>query len=180
MKEIYWNTANDMLLVEDLDSGEVIRFDEMPRAFFIAMDAKIRENYPDQHAELCQMAGKIGCEYGRAFQFSACNFSTKDGSPDIDDDGNFIVERVSCPVRHTCKRSTCKAQVSGKLSAREIQVIALFVKGYSEEEIGERLFISKSTVHNHTSHIYTKLNLTGTANPDHQLVAYACKNKLVN
>lgn len=180
MKEIYWNTAKDMLLIEDLDSGAVTRFDELPRTFFIAMDNKIWENYTDQHAELCQLVGQIGCEYGRVYQFSACNFSTKDGSPDIDDDGNFILERVSCPTRHICKRNTCKCQVSGKLSSREIQVISLFVKGFSEEEIGERLFISKSTVHNHTTHIYTKLNLTGRPNPDRQLVAYAVKNKLIN
>ena len=178
MKEIYWNTVKDMLLIEDLESGEVTKFEEMPRTFFIAMDNKIRENYPDQYAELCQFVGSVGCEYGRVYQFFACNFSTQDGQPDIDDDGNFCLEHVSCPIRHTCKRSTCRAQVSGKLSKREVQVISLFIKGFPEDEIGERLFISKSTVHNHITHIYTKLNLTGTANPDRQLVAYAYKNKL--
>lgn len=179
MKEIYWNTQKDMLLLEDLDSGNVTRFDQLQRSFIITLDAKIREFFPDQHAELCQLVGTIGCEYGRIFQFFACNSSTKDGQPDIDEDFNFILERVSCPIRHTCKRITCKAQVSGKLSDREVQVISLFVKGFSEEEIGERLFISKSTVHNHTTHIYTKLGITGTPNPDRLLVAYAYKNKLI-
>jgi DNA-binding NarL/FixJ family response regulator len=59
-------------------------------------------------------------------------------------------------------------------------VISLFVKGFSESEIGDRLFISQSTVHNHTTHIYTKLGFTGIANPDRLLVAHAIKNKLVN
>lgn len=180
MTEFYFNTDKTMLLAENLKTGAVTRFDQMPRPFFIEIDFKVKEQFPEVHAELCTILGNAGCEYGRVYQFVACNFSTRDGNPDIDDDGNFILERVSCPVRHTCKRITCKARVSGKLSEREIQVIALFVKGYSEEDIGERLFISKSTVHNHTSHIYTKLGLTGTANPDRQLVAYACKNKLVN
>ena len=180
MKEIYFNTAKDMLLIEDLTTGSVTRFDELPRSFFSTFDNKIQELYFEVHSELCSLVGHTGCEFGRVYQFCACNFSTKDGNPDIDDDGNFIFERVSCPIRHTCKRITCKAKVSGKLSCREIQVISLFVKGFSEEEIGERLFISKSTVHNHTTHIYTKLNLTGRANPDRQLVAYAVKNKLAN
>lgn len=180
MKEIYWNATKDMLLLEDLKTGEVKRFDELPRSFFIGNDLKILELFPDQHEELCQTIGTTGCEYGRVFQFSACNFSTRDSSPDIDDDGNFTFERVSCPVRHTCKRITCQAKVSGKLSDRELQVLALFVKGFSEEEIGERLFISRATVHNHTTHIYTKLNLTGKANPDRHLMAFAYRNKLVN
>lgn len=180
MKEIYWNTAKDMLLIEDLETGVITRFDEMPRTFFIGLDQKIKEIYPGQHEELCNIIDKIGCEFGRVYQFCACNFSTKDGNPDIDDDGNFIFERVSCPIRHNCKRTTCKAQVSGKLSERELQVLSHFVKGISEEEIAERLFISKSTVHNHTTHIYTKLGLTGSANPDRLLVSYAYKHKLLN
>jgi hypothetical protein len=180
MKEFYFNSANDMLLIEDLKIGSVTRFDQMPRSFFISIDAKIKEQFSEVHAELCTLIGNVGCEYGRVYQFCACNFSTRDGNPDIDDDGNFILERVSCPIRHTCKRITCKAKVSGKVSAREIEVINLFVKGFSEEEIGERLFISKSTVHNHTNHIYTKLGFTGMANPDRLLAVYAVKNKIVN
>lgn len=179
MKEIYWNTAKDMLLIEDLQTGEVTRLDEMPRSFFVRSDKSVASNFPDVHEELCDLVGKSGCEYGRFYQFAACNFSTQDGNPDIDDDGNFILEKVSCPLRHVCKRITCRAQVSGKLSNREIQVVSLFVKGFSEEEIGERLFISKSTVHNHTTNIYSKLGFTGTANPDRLLVLYASKNKIV-
>lgn len=179
MKEIYWNTSKDMLLMEDLQTGSVTRFDELSRSYIITLDKKIREVYPDQHEELCNIVGRVGCEYGRVYQFFACNSSMKDGHPDIDEDFNFILERVSCPIRHACKRTTCKAQVTGKISEREIQVIALFVKGFSEEEIAERLFISKSTVHNHTTHIYSKLGLTGTTNPDRLLVAYALKYKIV-
>lgn len=179
MKEIFWNTAKDMLLIEDLTTGEVKRFDEMPRSFFIRCDKTVQENYPDVHEELCDLVGKTGHEYGRFYQFAACNFSIQDGHPDIDDDGNFITERVCCPMRHVCKRITCKAQITGKLSKREIQVVALFVKGFSEEEIADRLFISKATAHNHTTNIYAKLGYTGTGNPDRQLVAYAFKHKLV-
>jgi DNA-binding CsgD family transcriptional regulator len=180
MIEIYWNTAKDMLLHEDLLKGEVIRFDQLPRSFFIRFDAKIRQDYPEQHAELCNIVGSGPKEYGRVYHFCSCNFSSRDGNPDIDDDSNFIFERVSCPIRHACKRTTCKASMSGKLSARELEVIPLFVEGFLEEEIGERLFISKATVHNHITHIYQKLSFTGSNNPDRQLVAYAIKNKLTH
>ena len=68
--------------------------------------------------------------------------------------------------------------MSGNLSTRELQVVSFFAEGFQEEEIGERLFISKATVHNHVTHIYQKLSFTGSSNPDRQLVAYAIKNKL--
>ena len=178
MKEIYFNTAKDMLLVEDLASGEVVRMDHISRSFIVNTDLKIRDMYPEQHAELVKLVGNDCCEYGRVYQFFACNFSEQDGQPDIDDDGNFIFERVACPIRHSCKRTTCSPRVSGKLSTRELQVVALFVKGFAEEEIGERLFISPSTAHNHVTHIYQKLNLTG-GNPDRKLMAYAFKNNLM-
>ena len=178
MIEFYFNTAKTMLLVEYLKTANVVRLDQLERGKIIMFDLKIKEQFPEVHAELCEIVGGVGCEYGRVYQFIACNFSERDGHPDIDDDGNFILERVSCPIRHTCKRITCKAKASGNLSEREIEVICLFVKGFSEIEISERLFISKSTVHNHTTNIYSKLGFTGTSNPDRLLVAYAFKNKL--
>ncbi len=180
MIEIYWNTTKDMLLHENLATGEVTRFDKLPRSFFINLDKKIRETYPEQHAELCRIIGEGPREYGRVYQFCTCNFSSRDGNADIDDDGNFIFEKVSCPIRHVCKRTTCRATMTGKLSTRELQVVSFFAEGYPEEEIGERLFISKATVHNHITHIYQKLSFTGSSNPDRQLVAYAIKNKLTH
>jgi DNA-binding CsgD family transcriptional regulator len=177
MKEIYWNSKRDMLVVEDLTTGQITRMDQMPRAFFLSVDRKIHELYPDIYQELELIVGKDCCEYGRVYQFFACNFSIKDANPDLDDDGNFIFERVSCPMRHTCKYSICSPRASGKLSSREIQVIALFAKGFHEDEIGERLFISKSTVHNHITHIYEKLNFKHS-NPDRLLVAYAIKQNI--
>jgi DNA-binding CsgD family transcriptional regulator len=175
MKDIYWNSTNDMLLMEDIRTHEVVRMDHAPRSFIVAMDRKIKTQYPEQYEELEKLIGREGCEYGRVYQFFACNFSIKHGSSNIDDDGNFIFERVVCPIRHNCKKGICLPPITGKLSERELQVIALFAKGFHEDEIGERLFISKSTVHNHITNIYQKLNLTGR-NPDRQLIVYAFRN----
>ncbi len=43
------------------------------------------------------------------------------------------------------------------LSAREIEVLALIAEGLSNEEVGERLFISLHTIKAHTRNIYAKL-----------------------
>jgi len=43
------------------------------------------------------------------------------------------------------------------LSTREIEVLELLAEGLSNQEIAEKLFISKNTVKTHTSSLYTKL-----------------------
>jgi two-component system, NarL family, response regulator LiaR len=49
---------------------------------------------------------------------------------------------------------------SEPLSEREIDVLRLIARGLTNEEIGEKLFISPATVRTHVSNILTKLNLT--------------------
>ena len=58
------------------------------------------------------------------------------------------------------------------LTAREIQVLRLIMKGFSDKEIGEMLFISRKTVSNHVSNILEK---SGTANRA-EAAAYAERN----
>jgi len=47
-----------------------------------------------------------------------------------------------------------------KLSSRESEVLVLLLEGYTNKEIGEKLFISYITVRTHVSHIFEK---TGTS-----------------
>lgn len=178
MKEFYWNTGRNMLICEDLSTGDITQFSALGRSFLIEADARIRDNYPDVYAELCQWIGDgPGKEYGRVYQFCSCNFSQKDGLPDVDDDFNFITEVVSCPVRHQCRWHICRPVLTRSLSCREIEVIRLFVK-FTEEEIADRLFISPATVHNHITRIYQKLGFSGPTAPK-QLVEYAYKSKII-
>ena len=48
----------------------------------------------------------------------------------------------------------------------------------SEDEIAEKLFISRYTVHNHINNMYSKTGIKGKSTPDRKLMAYAFKNKL--
>ncbi len=45
------------------------------------------------------------------------------------------------------------------LSARELEVLALVAGGFSNREIGERLFITEGTVKNHVSNVLAKLDV---------------------
>jgi pimeloyl-ACP methyl ester carboxylesterase/DNA-binding CsgD family transcriptional regulator len=56
--------------------------------------------------------------------------------------------------------STSAADI-GELSARECEVLQLVAAGLSNEQIGERLFLSTRTVERHLSNVYVKLRLSG-------------------
>lgn len=62
-----------------------------------------------------------------------------------------------------------------KLSKREEEILELVCMGKSNEEIAEKLFISKRTVENHKTNLIQKTETGNTVN----LVIYAYKNKLV-
>jgi two-component system response regulator NreC len=55
------------------------------------------------------------------------------------------------------------------LTPREREILLLIAGGYSGKEIAEKLVISPSTVHSHSTNLMTKLNL----NTRHELVRYA-------
>lgn len=63
----------------------------------------------------------------------------------------------------------------GELSEREREIMFLLVRGLSNQEIAEKLFISPSTVQTHRSHILQKLGLETTID----LVRYAIRNGLI-
>ncbi|TCP58172.1 LuxR family two component transcriptional regulator [Tumebacillus sp. BK434] len=62
-----------------------------------------------------------------------------------------------------------------KLSPREHEVLITLVKGLSNKEIAEQLFISETTVKLHISNIYRKLGVKSRS----QAIMYAVKEKLV-
>lgn len=64
---------------------------------------------------------------------------------------------------------------SFNLSDRELEILKLIGKGYSNVEIGERLFISPRTVGGHRNSILKKLNVKNTAN----MISIAIENKLI-
>ena len=62
------------------------------------------------------------------------------------------------------------------LSKRELEILPLIAKGYGNNEIAEKLFVSVKTVEAHKTHIMQKLNLKSKP----ELVEYALKKKLLD
>jgi DNA-binding NarL/FixJ family response regulator len=59
------------------------------------------------------------------------------------------------------RREDAQRELSGILTAREVEVARLIAAGLQNKEIAGRLFISEGTVKIHLHHIYEKLKVTG-------------------
>ena len=78
-------------------------------------------------------------------------------------------------TRALIRAATRPPSIGVDLSDREREVLALMTKGVSNREIGERLYISSSTVKNHVSNILSKLGAVSRT----QAVAMAVEQHLV-
>jgi len=180
MIEFFWTTEKTRLMVHDLQTDEVEAFTLSKLSLAKKVDRKVKECYPETWEKLCDIYGDADAMvFARANRFLKCNFSVHDNRPDIDDDFNFDLELVPCPLRGECKDNICKPKLTSSLTDRELDVIRLHVEGLSQDEIGDRLYISGRTAHNHISNIYRKLNLCGTSCPDKGLINYAYKHGLL-
>ena len=66
-------------------------------------------------------------------------------------------------------------KVSEILSKREIEILTLICKEFSNAEIADKLFLSVSTVETHRKNLISKLGVNNTVG----LVKYALKNRLI-
>lgn len=78
-------------------------------------------------------------------------------------------------VRNMTRIEEPKVDDEDALSEREIEILVEVCAGLSNQEIADKLFISKRTVDKHRANILEKTGCKNTAN----LVVYAIKNRLV-
>ena len=104
---------------------------------------------------------------------------------------NSDIDEVVCAVRDVCAGGSYfsqelldslvsnlkESQVEAEplLSEREMEVLPLICQGLSNQEIADKLFISKRTVDNHRANILEKSGCKNTAG----MVVWAIKNGLV-
>jgi len=177
--EFYYSLDKEKLMLEDLTTGEVKTLNIELLGDVKELDKQIKKLYPLTHEKLCKKFGvEFHSSYARVYQFLCCNLGIRDGIADIDEDGNFHLEKTSCPIRHICKDDFCKPILDTTLSKRESEILKLFYKGLNDEEIGQSLFITSGTVHNHITNIYEKLDFTFKPHPGRHLMAYIAGNKL--
>ena len=60
-------------------------------------------------------------------------------------------------------RVSARREWPAGLSAREVEVLGLLARGYSNRQIAERLVVTPKTVSNHIQHIYMKIDVSSRA-----------------
>lgn len=85
--------------------------------------------------------------------------------------GIFSPEATQALIKAATRPSTPSFQ----LTEREVEVLALMADGLGNQEIADRLFISRSTVKYHISGVFTKLGVTNRT----EAIALAIKNRLI-
>lgn len=89
--------------------------------------------------------------------------------------GSFFSSELLQNLVNSLKSSPKSKEFQAELSEREMEILILICQGMSNQEIGDKLFISKRTVDKHRANILEKSDSKNTA----QLVVYAIKNRLV-
>jgi len=89
--------------------------------------------------------------------------------------GNYFSQELMQNLLRNYKITKAQKTPESELSEREIEILLLISEGLSNQEIGDRLFISKRTVEKHRANILDKTKCKNTAG----LVMYAIKNQLI-
>lgn len=89
--------------------------------------------------------------------------------------GSFFSSELLQNLVNSLKSASKNKDSHTELSERELEILILICQGFSNQEIGDKLFISKRTVDKHRSNILEKSESKNTA----QLVVYAIRNRLV-
>ncbi len=89
----------------------------------------------------------------------------------------FFSNEVTQELINTIKNKTniSSTEEEAKLTPREIEITKLIADEYTNEKIGEKLFISERTVETHRKNIFRKTNTKSVAG----LIKYAINNKII-
>ena len=91
------------------------------------------------------------------------------------DGGSFFSSELLQNLISSLKSAPKSKELHYELSEREMEILILICQGLSNQEIADKLFISKRTVDKHRANILEKSESKNTA----QLVVYAIKNRFV-
>jgi DNA-binding NarL/FixJ family response regulator len=190
------NNSNSVDVIADFDSGEafleqtdlmteaIILMDiEMPGMNGITVTKTAIDKNPDVKIVALSMFGENEY-YFQMIEAGARGFLLKNSSLTdvlkvIDvvamGENSFSPELLYSIVKNI-RQPHSNLITTENLSEREIEILQLVCEGLNNQEIGDRLFISKRTVDKHRANILEKTGCKNTA----QLVMFAIKNKIIH
>lgn len=155
---------------------------EMPKINGVEATTKALEIYPDLKIMALSMYGDE--EYfQKMIDAGVCGFLLKNSEFSevkkailtAAQGNNYFTEEILYRLVNRIKSKPHQTEHLVTLSERETEVLNLICKGLSNQEIADKLFISKRTVDHHRASLLTKTDTRNTAS----LVIYAIKYKMV-
>ncbi len=169
------------LLASGMRPDVVLLDIDLPRMDGFATAGRIADEYPDIKIITLSMHGDEEY-YFRMLSLGAKGFLLKNS--DIDEvraairavmrGGTYFSQELLTMLVGTL-HTPAAAPAAEALSERELEILRLVCHGLSNQEIADRLFISKRTVDKHRANILEKTCTKNTAN----LVIWAVRNSLV-
>jgi len=90
-------------------------------------------------------------------------------------DEKYISAELSYNLLHTINKQPVNTNANSSITQREKEIIRYIADGFTNQEIADKLFISRRTVDTHRKNILHKLQLNNTA----ALIKYAAENHLL-
>lgn len=176
----FYGTPDGQVVIQQSESPLEI-YEPANKEFTALMIDRISTFYPEAFKELGEhyKASAKNPEYYQylmVHRFIRCNFKEFDNQQDVDHQGVFRFEYVSCPLRGECKFCgvICQPKFNSSLSGRETEIMRMYFESYKPEEIAEKLFISPATVLKHKRNSLEKLGLHKLS----EFISYASRHKL--
>ena len=163
MQPIEINSIENMGEVFELHKPDILIIN--PSAWGMVDMQKIRENYMNSQLKVIALLSSM---------YSDTILKRYDETISIYDDGEQIKKKLD----NLFDGSEVKEEISAEndnLSSREKEILTQVVKGMTNKEIAQKLFLSTHTVITHRRNIARKLEIHSTAG----LTVYAIVNKLV-
>lgn len=175
------SNGQELLQILKTQQVDIILMDiKMPIMDGLEATEKITKKYPDIKVIALTMHEEIGY-FNKMIDAGAIGFLLKKTNKDelekaiktvIEGDNYFSQEFITSINKHTMPKRVSNIN----LSDRELEVLELICKGFSNIEISKQLGLSQRTIDSHRSRLFEK---TGAKNAPN-LVLFAIKNGLIN
>ena len=177
-----YEASNGKVFLEMIDSIgiDIVLMDiNMPEIDGVEATIKSLEKQPDLKIIALSMYSEEEY-YFKMINAGARGFLIKDSTLNevrealriVGNGGNYFSQEILFKLIKTGPELTKTEEV---LSERELEILTLICKGFSNQEMADKLYLSKRTIDKHRSNILNKTNCRNTAS----LVVYAIKWELV-
>ncbi|HSV88149.1 MAG TPA: response regulator transcription factor [Bacteroidales bacterium] len=178
------HSGNDLLAILERKKIDVVILDiNMPGMTGIETTEKIKKNHPEVKVVILSMHTDYE-NISKAIDAGADGYLPKDVASEelleaitaINGGKNYFHTQISDEIirNYSIKKKKNQSPFP-QLTRRELEVLHLFAKGFNNNEIADKLFLSVRTIESHKNHILQKTNMKNSV----ELIKFAIKYNIV-